>query len=128
MEANSALTRKGESIGVFPVDNVALIFSEVAAEGFTTVTKSETRPEPPKGFEVEQYYDVRTTAKFQGTIEIRIICASNITQAEEAEKRIKLLQWNGKATDITARVISKHNLVIGEARHLSIFGVTRASR
>jgi hypothetical protein len=127
MKAHDALTRKGEDITVFPTDDVGVIFENVTSEGFTTVNKTETGPEPPQGFKVKEYYDIQTTASYQGKIKIRIIYdASNITRMQE--ETLQLTQWNERTeewTNITTHHNPKYHLITGETSHLSIFGVTR---
>jgi len=126
MGSVGSLTMQGENVTVFASEDVGLIFENVTTEGFTTVNKTETGPEPPSGFRVEQYYDIETTAGYSGTITIRIIYDdSNMTQAEE--ENLQLMQWNETTqqwVDITVYVDVENNLVIGETSHLSIFGVT----
>lgn len=84
------LTVKGENITVFPIDGVGLIFENVTAEGFTTVNKTETGPDPPSGFKLmEQYYSIKTTANYSDAIAIRIIYDDSNMRKEE-ENAIKL--------------------------------------
>ncbi len=129
MSIRGALTGKGGNIAVFPTDDVGLIFEKVTEEGFTSVTKTETGPEPPTEHEVLQYYDIKTTAKRAGTITIRIILR-RIERVHEKEgtREAQLWQWNSgekQWTNITTHFSREYHLVIGETSHLSIFGVTR---
>lgn len=123
MEAREGLTRVGEDVAVLPTDDVTIVFENVLSEGYTTLDKPETGPEPPSGFDIIHYYDIRTTAKTRAKIEIRIIIECDVIH--EAERR--LWQWNERANqwrDITKYFNSEYHLIVGETDHLSIFGVT----
>jgi hypothetical protein len=123
METPRVLTRIGEDVAVLPSDDVTIIFRNILSEGYTTVDKPERGPEPPTGLDIIHYYDIRTTAKIRGKINIRII----IDQEIISKRNRRLWQWNERIkqwTDITKYFNSKYNLIVGETDHLSIFGIT----
>jgi parallel beta-helix repeat protein len=126
MGPSGPLTLEGENATVFPIDDVGLIFENVAVEGSTIVSKTETGPEPPSGFKLAgQYYGVETTASYSGNITIRIIYEdSDMTQEEE--ESLQLMQWNETLQqwiDITTYVDVENNVIYGETTHLSMFAI-----
>jgi len=130
MKTQGVFTMKGESVTVFPSDDVGIIFTDVTSEGFTTARKVEIGPDAPTDFKVKQYYDIRTTAVYKGKATIRIICAAS-TKKKEDEDGIQLMQWNERTKhwiDITKHFNPEYNLVIGETSRLSIFGITERAR
>jgi Tol biopolymer transport system component len=65
-------TQPGTNVAVTPVDAttgvspVTITFSEVFAEGLTTLTTSSSGPPPPTGFQIAGvYYELATTAQFE---------------------------------------------------------------
>jgi hypothetical protein len=71
----------GSDVPVAPVDEttgespIALVFENVTSSGTTTVTSSATGTPPPDGFKLGNppvYYEIATTAEFDGSIEICI--------------------------------------------------------
>jgi uncharacterized repeat protein (TIGR01451 family) len=79
-------TPAGTNVAVAPRDTttgttpVTTTFSNVTAEGQTTLTTSPAGPPPPTGFTGFQlgttYYDLHTTATFSGTVRVCITDAS----------------------------------------------------
>ncbi|MHC4627962.1 MAG: right-handed parallel beta-helix repeat-containing protein, partial [Planctomycetota bacterium] len=72
-------TVEGTDVEVTPRDSetgetpVTITFAEVTESGGTSLTISESGPEPPTGFELAgEYYDISTTASYTGDIEVRI--------------------------------------------------------
>jgi hypothetical protein len=70
-------TPEGDAIVVVPVDEttntspVTLTFETVTSGGTTSVTSSDDGPPPPTGFQLgSTYYDIETTATFDGTITV----------------------------------------------------------
>jgi len=118
IEGKLVNTTVGETITVFPIDDVGLIFAFVVKKGSTTVNKEpETRPDPPSGFKIKQYYEIRTEALYSGKIKIIIFCdsATELWQFNERTRKWKNITKNFNPT---------YHLIIGETDHLSMFGVT----
>jgi parallel beta-helix repeat protein len=117
-------THDGSSVSIIPSNELAITFENVIASGITTVTKSDTGPEPPHGFKLaEKYYDIKTTANYNGTIRLCIIYDDSNMTAEE-ETGLRLMQWDEalqKWVDITTSIDIENNIVFGETTHLSIF-------
>jgi len=123
VEAREVLTRVGEDVAVLPTDDVTIVFEKVLSEGYTTVDKPAAGPEPPSGMDIIQYYNIRTTAKTRGKIEVRIIIECDVPH----ERERRLWQWSERTKqwgDITKYFNLKYHLIAGETDHLSIFGVT----
>jgi parallel beta-helix repeat protein len=118
------LTFEGQNVTAYPSSEVCLIFENVTREGITSVNVTSIGPEPPSGFKVsENYYDIKTTANYTGTIKLRIIYDdSNMTLEEETN--LRLMQWDNvlqQWVDITTFIDIENNIVFGETTHLSIF-------
>jgi parallel beta-helix repeat protein len=120
------LTTTGESVTVFPAENVGLIFENVAASGSTTVSETGAGPPPESGFKIEgQYLDVSTTASYSGSITIRVTYDDSHMTLQE-EESLRLMHWNETTEqweNITTYVDMESNVIYGETNHLSIFGV-----
>ena len=110
------LTRKGETITVFPMADVGLIFAFVVKQGYTTITKLKTVPVPLRG--AKQYYEIRTEeVLYCGKIKIMIFCDS-ATELWQLNERTR--KWK----NITKHFNPTYHLIIGETDHLSMIGVT----
>ena len=107
------------------LDEVAIIFPEILEGGTTTVTTSDTGPDPPTGFEVAgQYYDVTTTTTYSGTISVTFSYDENNLQGPEEE--LRLWHWedsSGDWVDVTTWVDTDGNIIYGEVSSLSKFAI-----
>lgn len=126
-------TLGGEEITIFPAADVGLLFENITKEGTTAVEKPLTGPEPPTECFVKKYYDIETTANYSNKIDVKIIydiddeTGVGRTVSPEEEKSLQLMQWNETALrweNITSYIDTKNNLIIGNASHLSMFGIT----
>jgi parallel beta-helix repeat protein len=120
------LTLKGQNVTAYPSSEVCLIFENVTNEGATSVNVSSVGPEPSKGFMLAgNYYDIKTTANYSGTIKIRIVYDdSNMTL--EKEMSLRLMQWDEALqewVDITTYIDTENNVIFGETTHLSLFAI-----
>jgi parallel beta-helix repeat protein len=120
------LTFKGQNVTAYPSSEVCLIFENVTGEGTTSVNVTNVGPEPPSGFKLAgNYYGIKTTANYTGTINLRIIYDdSNMTLEEEMS--LRLMQWDDvlqEWVDITKCIDAENNIVFGETTHLSIFAI-----
>jgi len=108
-------TKVGETITVFPIDDVGLIFAFVVKKGYTTIAKPKSVTVPLTG--AKQYYEIRTEALYSGKIKIIIFCdsATELWQFNERTRKWKNITKNFNPT---------YHLIIGETDHLSMFGVT----
>ncbi|MEM3458527.1 MAG: NosD domain-containing protein [Candidatus Bathyarchaeia archaeon] len=118
------LTMEGQNVTAFPSSEVCLIYDNVTVAGLTTANIIDVGPEPPSGFKLaENYYDIKTTANYSGTIRLRIAYDdSNMTAEEEAN--LCLLHWDESLqewTNITTAVDIENNIICGETTHLSTF-------
>jgi parallel beta-helix repeat protein len=118
------LTLKGLNVTAYPSSEVCLIFENVTSEGTTSVNVTDVGPEPSRGFKLAgNYYDIKTTANYAGTIKLRIIYDdSNITLEEELS--LRLMQWDDVSqqwVDITTSIDTENNMIYGESTHLSLF-------
>lgn len=120
------LTVTGQNVTSYPSSEVCLIFKNVSSEGLTTVNVTNIGPELPSAFKLAwNYYDIKTTANYTGTITIRIVYDdSNMTMEEESS--LRLLQWDETSQqwmDITTSLDTENNVIYGETSHLSIFAI-----
>jgi parallel beta-helix repeat protein len=117
-------TLEGRNVTAYPSLGVCLIFENVNTEGVTSVNVTGIGPEPPNGFQLAgNYYDIKTTANYAGTIKLRIVYDdSNMTLEEE--RSLRLMQWDETLqqwVDITTSIDVEYNQIFGETTHLSIF-------
>ncbi|MFX0021274.1 MAG: ABC transporter substrate-binding protein [Candidatus Hermodarchaeota archaeon] len=108
-----------------PIHGVTLIFSEVIESGVTTITKLETGPEIPLGYEINGFYfDITTTAVYIGPIDISFIYDENQVVGDEAN--LKIMHWNEVTElweDATTWVDTVNNIIYGQVSSLSIFAI-----
>ena len=126
-------TLREEKITVFPASDVGLLFDNMTEKGTTTVEKTLTGPEPPPGYIAKKYYDIKTTASYSNQIEVKIIYDIDDPQgvgrevSAEEERSLQLALWNETTLqweNITTYIDVKNNLVMGNASHLSMFGIS----
>ena len=130
-------TPSGTYVSVQPIDEatgepspVSMTFSSVTTDGETTVTSATigdgSGPSAPSGFRLGEpptYYDIATTATFEGAIEI-CIDYSGASYGDEA--KLKLLhEENGVWTDVTTSLNTDTNVICGSVTSLSPFLVAQ---
>ncbi len=111
------------------VDDVTVTFSEVTAEGVTTIMRDDDPPEVPTGFIFDyEFYELNTTAEVTGPI---TIC---MTYTDEevppaAEDDLAILHWDGvEWIDITISHDTVNNIICGQTDSLSpiaLYGIRR---
>jgi DNA-binding beta-propeller fold protein YncE len=123
-------TPAGTNVPVQPVAPVSLLFSNVTTPGTTSVTTTNTNPDPlPAGFSLGTppvYYEISTTAVFSGAIQVCI--TYNPAQFAPPESAIRLLHdENGVFIDRTTSQDLVNHIVCGNVTHFSAFTVGNAS-
>ena len=105
------------------VDPVTVTFSQVTAEGLTTIIRDDTAPAPPEGhWAVGSAYRIETTAATAGPTTVRVTYPEGVVSSG-AESHLALLrydlgaaQWN----DITASRDTTGNAVTGQPTSLGL--------
>jgi hypothetical protein len=125
-------TLAGSGIAVVPDTTagvpgpVGLTFGDVTQPGETYLTVTSTGPPPPAGFEIGDppiYYDVQTTAVFDGSVTVCISYAG-ITPAPTS-----LLHYqNGAWADVTTLVDTTNQKICGSTTSLSPFALATRTR
>lgn len=123
-------TPTGTDVVVAPADTstgevvATLTFDSVTDAGATTVTTDDTGPGLPSGFQLGSpgtYYDISTTATFNGAIEI-CIDYSGVSYDSEAE--LKLLHFeSGAWVDATTSLDTVNDIICGDVTSLSPFAI-----
>jgi len=123
-------TYPGTDVFVQPIDSttedtpVTITFEKVTGEGTTGVTTSEIGPPPLLGFKLGTppvYYEIATTATYEGSIEI---CIDYHGIAYDNELLLKLFHYEGDAwVDITSFLDTSNDIICGLASSLSPFAV-----
>lgn len=124
-------TQPGEDVVITdPETGTSLIFDSVIEGGETTVTMADTAgggvPGPPEGFRIMPegwYYEISTTAVFEGNITIGIEyddAGLNLKQ----EEKLSLWHFSNGWTNITSSVDTLNNIIYGITDSLSYFMVT----
>lgn len=104
---------------------VTLTFSNVTELGATVTTSSSTGPELPSGFMLGDppvYYDVSTTAEYEGTI---TICFDYSDIGFIDEDLLTIQHWNESTEEWEPVLITNHDtendIICGEIQSLSVF-------
>ncbi len=114
--------------GVTGEQPVEITFSSISTSGTTSLTTTEEAPSLPTGFSLGDpatFYDIETTANFQGTVTI-CIDYSNVQYAVESDLRL-LHYVNGAWQDSTVNVDTINKLICGETTSLSPFAIVDAT-
>ena len=131
-QPNEAGTSSGSNVAVTPTATlpdgstapVSMSFDSVATGGTTTVTTTSTGPPAPDGFRVGQppvYYDVNTTATFNGFV---TLCFTWQEGQVKNEANARLFHFeNGTWVDITTSLDTQANKICGRTSSLSPFVV-----
>lgn len=114
----------GSNVLVGPLNNVALIFSQVIQEGHTTAASSSSGPTPPSGFKLGNpptYYSISTTAQFNPPVEV---CVTYDDTQFKNEKNLKLFHFeSGQRVNVTTFLDTTSNVVCGSVSSFSEFGL-----
>lgn len=131
--AAGADTPSGTDVIVEPIDprkkkKAKITFEKVTKPGKTTLITEEIGPEPPAGYKKgnpSTYYDIKTTAEYEGTVKLEILY-EEIAFEKESTLRLKHHKKDGWK-DITTSVDEVMDVVKGEADSLSIFAIFEAT-
>lgn len=123
-------TPVGTDVVVQPIDNTTgttpatITFDNVTQAGQTTLTTSESGPEPPIGFQLGTpaiYYDFNTTALYVGNI---TICIDYSDQIFDDEENLELLHYeSGKWKDRTISLDTDANIICARVTSFSTFAI-----
>ncbi|MDP2696317.1 MAG: Ig domain-containing protein, partial [bacterium] len=117
-------TPVGSDVSVGPFSGVTLTFSQVTAEGQTTIASSSSGMTPPSGFKLGNpptYYSISTTALFNPPIEV---CLSWVEGQFNNENNLKLWHLeNGTWVNITTSLDTTNNIICGQVSSFSEFGL-----
>jgi parallel beta-helix repeat protein len=123
-------TAVGEQVTVIDPSGVSVTFSNVTAEGITTIDTAAP-PDPPSGMKAVSCCNLRTEASYSGKINVSLPY-DNSTMTGEDERLLKLMQWNETSSmwvDITTGIGVRWdgtlmlNAANGETSSLSLFAV-----
>jgi hypothetical protein len=120
----------GANVNIGPIPPVSITFSNITTAGATSVTTTNTNPDPlPAGFSLGTppiYYEISTTAIFNGNIQVCI--TYNPAQFAPPESAIRLLHdESGTFVDRTTSLDTVNHIVCGSVTHFSAFTVGSAS-
>jgi hypothetical protein len=125
------ITPAGSYTEVAPVDSqtggtpVILTFDNITESGETNLSTSGSGPEPPAGFQLGDpatYYDITTTATYNGMIEV-CVSYSGVTFSGPAAD-LKLLHYEDPLwVDCTTFVDTENEVIYGSVSSLSPFAV-----
>ena len=97
-----------------PVSGTSLLFESVVSSGITTVEQLTSQPDDT-GFYFEEacgYYDIETTATFNGSV--RVTLPYDPTQISGLESDLRLYQFkDGQPVDITESIDTENNTITG---------------
>jgi hypothetical protein len=103
------------------VGNTTVVFSEVSAEGLTTVTREDDRPAEPDGYRFcGDYYEIRTTAEYRGPVKIAFTYGDeDVSPGEEDSLSLdRFDKATGKWKDIPTSLCTEAHIVCGEVASL----------
>jgi hypothetical protein len=107
---------------------VTLTFDQVTGAGSTTLTVTPSGPAPASGFvlgDPPTYYDVSTTASFDGLV---TICFDYTGVSYPDEAALRLLHWvtpDGRWDDITTSLDPVADVICGRTSSFSPFAVSQ---
>ncbi len=109
------------------VDNTTVTFSEVIADGLTTIIRDDDPPEMPAGYEFAgEFYEISTTADVSGLISICMTYLEEDIPTAVAEEDLRLLRYDEGAecwVDITTSLDPIGNTICGETYLLSVLAL-----
>lgn len=119
---DKGFTEAGSGIEVSPTSLATITYSTVTASGDTTVSATSTPPAVPAGFKLSKgdiYFDITTTATFNGAVEVCVHYTSDV-----GEGGLKFLhEENGVWVDITTTKDMVNNIICGNVTSFSFFMV-----
>lgn len=127
---NPAPTPTEEGLVVEPEDEttqtkpVTLTFANVTTEGETSLATGTTGPAPPAGFQLGEpatYYELSTTATFEGTVEV-CIRYGGVSFADESELTLQHFE-SGAWVDVTTSLDTAADVICGVVTTLSPFAL-----
>lgn len=126
----SVVTEEGTDVVVQPVDPatgdapVTMTFDDVTESGVTSLVTSSMGQPPPSGFKLGMpatYYELSTTAQFEGAVEI-CIDYSGINYGNEMMLTLEHLE-GGVWVDVTTSLDTVNKIICGSATSLSSFAI-----
>lgn len=126
-------TPTGSDVPVEASESVEMTFENVVEEGVTTATELPVGPQSPAGFRIHApggspvYYDITTTAVFEGQVEVCIDYDDSGIPAG-AEGSLTLQHYNDNAEpaiweDITTELDTVSNRICGLTDSFSLFAL-----
>jgi hypothetical protein len=120
-------TGAGTNVVVEAGSGVTVTFEEVTGSGQTDVATADSGPQPPEGYAVVPsdpavYYDITTTAGFNGLVEVCIDYSGD--QVPEDESILCLFHYDGEPAewlDVTTTLDTAGNQICGSVTSLSQF-------
>jgi probable HAF family extracellular repeat protein len=129
LEQNVPNTQPGPDVVVEPADTntgqapVSLTFQEVTVAGETTLTTSQGA-EPPTGFKLGNpatFYELETTAEFNGSVEI---CINYSGVSYDDEPGLRLFHFeDGAWIDVTTSLDTENDIICGQVTSFSPFAI-----
>ena len=107
----------------FPEAEVTVVFESIEEIGMTTVDQYVGGPPPPSGFMLGTppvYYEITTTATYDGTIHI---CIHYDDTQFINELDLRLMQKVDGYQDVTVDLDTVNNIICGEVTHFSGFAM-----
>jgi probable HAF family extracellular repeat protein len=125
----------GNAVVAQPIDEgtgtspVTLTFDQVTSGGATTLTISNTGPNPPEGFSLGDpptYYDLFTSALYIDDIKI---CIDYSTVSYSTPSALRLFHYeNDVWVDVTTSLDTANETICGEVTSLSPFAIFQRAR
>jgi Tol biopolymer transport system component len=117
-------TSVGSNVTISPDANTSLAFTNVVSAGYTSVTTSGDGPTPPSGFsfgDPPTYYDVTTTATFNGAVTFCVIYnpALFVDPSSLTLQHFESTAW----VDVTTSNNTTTNTICGQVTSFSFFAV-----
>ena len=128
-------TPAGVNVEVTPIDkntgvsNVTLSFAQITSGGETAVTSFDNGTPPPANFLITnppQYYDIHTTALFNGSVEV---CVTYDESAVGNESNLHFFHLeNGIWMDRTSSLDTQANVICANVTSFSPFAIFEATQ
>ncbi|MEX2144836.1 MAG: hypothetical protein WD712_00435 [Candidatus Spechtbacterales bacterium] len=116
-------TPRGTDVEV-ELDGAVITFSEITESGDTEIETSDSGTPAPSGFQLGDppvYYNITTTAEYNGSIKI---CLPYNDENFITEDNLKLMHFKeGEWVDITISLDTENKIICGEANGLSEFAL-----
>jgi len=82
----------GVNVTVHPTSDLELTFSNVTAAGYATTNKTSTVEAPPLANLVGQYYDIRVTASYSGSVTVSL-AYDDTNMTPDRESTLQMMQY-----------------------------------